>query len=143
MGENWGTAEGTGGYSSVNRVFLATHCRNPPKVDDKMLLKEEAHNFLRAYDPYCRRTEDDRAAGVQCKLYKMSELLSYSQKNAIYPFYFGGHRLTEKMLAEDARKIPGVADSETELDLGQLEHKITRKFRLSPNLRVYEQAFAV
>ena len=35
-----------------------------------MLLKEEAHNFLRAYDTDCRHTEDDRAAGVQCKLYK-------------------------------------------------------------------------
>ena len=49
-----------------------------------MLLKEEAYNFLRAYDTYCRRTEDDCAAGVQCKLYKMSELLSQSQKDVIF-----------------------------------------------------------
>ena len=100
MGDKWGTSGGTGGYSSFNQVILVTHCRNPPRVDDKMLLKEEVHHFLRAYDTYCRRTKNDRAAGVQCKLYKMSELLSYSHKDAISLFYFGGRGLTEEMLAE-------------------------------------------
>ena len=108
-----------------------------------MLLKEEAHNFLRAYDTYCWRTEDGRAAGVQCKLYKMSELLSYSQKNATSLFYFDSRGLTEEMLAECVRKIAGVAESNAELDLGQLEHEITQTFKLSPDLRVGEQAFAV
>ena len=83
-----------------------------------MLLKKEAHNFLRAYDTYCHRTKDDRATGVQCKLYKMSELLSYSQKDAISLFYSGGRGLTDEMLAEGVRKIAGVADSDAELDLG-------------------------
>ena len=82
------------------------------------MLKEEAHHFLRAYDTYCRRTVNGRAAGVQCKLYKMSELLVYSQKDAISLFYFGGRGLTENMLAEGVRKITGVADSNAELDLG-------------------------
>ncbi|CAM9414613.1 unnamed protein product [Ascophyllum nodosum] len=91
MGDSWGTARGTGGYSSVILVI-----RNPPRVGDKMLLKE-AYYLLRAYDTYCRRTEDDRAAGVQCKLYKMSELLSYSQKGARSLFCFGGRGLTEEM----------------------------------------------
>ena len=68
MGNNWGTAGGAGGDSSVNQVSLVAHSQNPPRVDGKMLLKEEAHNFLRAYDTYCRRTEDDRTAGVQCTL---------------------------------------------------------------------------
>ena len=143
MGDNWGTAGGGGGYSSVNLVILVTHCRNPPRVDDKMLLKEEAHNFLRAYDTYCCRTEDGRAAGVQCKLYKMSVLLSYSQKNAISLFYFDSRGLIEEMLAECVREIAGVAESNAEVDLGQLEHEITRKFKLSLDLRVCKQAFAV
>ena len=56
MGDDWGTAGGAGGDSSVNQVILATHSRNPPRVDDKMLLKEEAYNFFRAYNTYCRRT---------------------------------------------------------------------------------------
>ena len=47
------------------------------------------------------------------------------------------------MLAEGVRKIAGVADSDAELDLGQLEHEITRKFKLSPDSRVCEQAFGV
>ena len=140
MGCNWGTAGGAGGDSSVNQVILVTHSRNPPRVDGKMLLKEETYNVLRAYDTYCRRTEDDRAAGVQCKLYKMSELLSYSQKKAISLFYFGGRGLTEEMFAEGVRKIAGVAGR---LDLGQLERDITRKLKLSPDVRVCEQAFAV
>ena len=89
----WGTAGGAGGDSTVSHVILVTHSRNPTRVDGKML-KEEADNFLRAYDTYCRRTEDDWAPGVQCKLYKMSELLLYSQKDAISLFFFGGRRLT-------------------------------------------------
>ena len=60
MGDNWGTAGGTGGDISINQVILVTHSRNPPRVDGKMLLKEEAYNFLRAYDTDYRRTEDDR-----------------------------------------------------------------------------------
>ena len=143
MGDNWGTAGGAGGDSSVNRVFLVTHSRNLPRVDGKMLLKEEAYTFLRAYDTYCRRTEIDWAAGVQCKLYKMSELLSYSQKDAISLFYFGGRGLTEEMLAEGVRKNAGVADSDAELDLERLEHDITRKLKLSSDVRVCDQAFAV
>ena len=47
------------------------------------------------------------------------------------------------MLAEGVRKIDGVADSDAALDLEQLERDITRKLRLSPHLRVYEQPFAV
>ena len=47
------------------------------------------------------------------------------------------------MLAEGVRKIAGVADSDAALDLEQLERYITRKLRLSPHLRVCEQAFAV
>ena len=118
MGDNWGTAEGAGGDSSVDQVFLVTYSRNSPRVDGKMLLKSEAHNVLRAYDTYCRRSEDRRAAGVQCKLYRMSELLSYSQKDAISLFYFGGRGLTEEMLAGGVKKIAGVADLDDELDLG-------------------------
>ena len=141
MGDNCGTAGGTGGYNSVNQGILVTHCRNPPRVDGKTLLKEEARNFLRAYDAYCRRTEDDRTAGVQCKLYKVSKLLSYSQKDAISLFYFGGRGLTEEMLAERVRKIAVLDDSDAELDLGQLERDITRKLKLSPGVRVCDQAF--
>ena len=88
MGDNWGTAGGAGGDSSVNQMILVTHSRNPPRVDSKMLLKEEADTFLRAYDTYYRRTEDDWAADIQYKLYKMGELLSYSGKNAISLFLF-------------------------------------------------------
>ena len=47
------------------------------------------------------------------------------------------------MLAEGVRKIAGVADLDAALDLEQLERDITRKLRLSPHLRVCEQAFAV
>ena len=47
------------------------------------------------------------------------------------------------MLAGGVRKIAGVADSDAELGLGQLEHETTRQFKLSPDLRVCEQAFAV
>ena len=108
-----------------------------------MLLKEEAYNFLRAYDTYYHRTEDNWAAGVQCTLYKINELLSDNQKDAIPYFYCGGRGLTEEMLAEGMRKVPGVADSDAKLDLGQLEHKITRKFKLSPDFRLRKQAFAV
>ena len=43
MGGNWSTAGSTGGDSSVNQVILVTHSRNPPRVDGKMLLKEEAY----------------------------------------------------------------------------------------------------
>ena len=143
MGNNWGTAGGAGGDRSVNQVILVTHSRNPPRVDGKMLLKEEAHNFLRAYDTYCRRTEDDRAAGVQCKLYNMSELLSNRQKDPISLFYFGRRGLTEEMLAEGVRKVVGVADSDAELYLGHLERDITRKLTLSPHVRMCDQAFAV
>ena len=143
MGNNWGTAGSAEGDSSVNQVILVTHSRNPPRVDGKMLLREEAYNFLRAYDTYCRRTKDDRAAGVQCKLYRMSELLSYSQKDTLSLFYFGGRRLAEEMLAEGVRKIAGVADSDAELDLGQLKRDITRKLKLSPDVRVCEEASAV
>ena len=128
MGGNWGTAGGAGGESSVNQGILVTHCRNPPRVDGKMLLKEEEDNFLRAYDTYCRCTEDDRAAGVQCKLYKRSELLSYCQKDAIsLSFYFRGSGLSEEMLAEGVRKVAGVADSVADLDLVQLKRDNTRK----------------
>ena len=73
----------------------------------------------------------------------MSELLLYSQKDATSLFYFGGRGLTEEMLAEGVRKIAGVADPDAEHDLGQLEHETTRKFKLSPDLRVCEQAFVV
>ena len=41
------------------------------------------------------------------------------------------------------RKIAGVADLDAELDLGQLERDITRKLKLSPDVRVCDQAFAV
>ena len=64
MGDNWGTAGVTGGYSSVNQMVLVTHSLNPLRVNGKMLLKEEAYNVSRAYDTYCRRTEDNRTAGV-------------------------------------------------------------------------------
>ena len=37
-------------------------------------------------------------------------------------------------MAEGVRKIARVADSDAELDLGQLEHEITRKFKLSPEI---------
>ena len=84
-----------------------------------------------------------RAAAVQCKLYKMSELLSCSQKDAISLLYFGGRGLTEEMLAERVRKIAGVADSDAGLDLGQLERDITRKLKISPDVGVCKQAFAV
>ena len=47
------------------------------------------------------------------------------------------------MLAEGVRKTAGVADSDAALDLEQLERDITRKLRLSPHLRVCEQAVAV
>ena len=57
MEDNWGTARGAGGDISINQVILVTHNQNPPRVDGKMLLKEEAYNFLRVYDTYCRRTE--------------------------------------------------------------------------------------
>ena len=107
MGDISGTVGGTGGDSSVNQVFLVIHSRNPPIVNDKKLLKEEAHNVLRAYDTYCRRSEDHRATGVQCKLYMMSDLLSYSQKDAISLFCFGGRGLNEEMLAGGVRKIAG------------------------------------
>ena len=50
MGDNWGTAGGAGGDSSVNQVILVTHSRNPLRVDGKILLKGEADNVLRAYD---------------------------------------------------------------------------------------------
>ena len=50
MGDNCGTARGVGGDSSVNQVILVTHSRNSLRVDGKVLLKEEAHTFLRAYD---------------------------------------------------------------------------------------------
>ena len=82
-----------------------------------MLLREETHNVLRAYDTCCRRIEADWAAGAQCKLSKMSELLSYSQKDAISLIFFGGRGLTEEMLAEGVRKIAWVADSNADLDL--------------------------
>ena len=68
-----------------------------------MLIKEVAHNVLRAHDTYCRRTQEDRAAVIQCKLYQMRKLLSYSQRDAISRFHFGGRRLIEQMLA-DVRK---------------------------------------
>ena len=61
MGDDGGTAGGVGGDESVNQVNLDTHSQNPPRVDGKMLLKEEARNVLRTY---CRRTEEDRAVGV-------------------------------------------------------------------------------
>ena len=142
MGDKWGTARGAG-RDSVYQVILVTHSRNLPRVDGKMMLKEEAHNFLGAYDSYCRCTEDNRAAGVQYRLYRMSELLSYSRKDAILLFYFGGHGLTEEMLAEGERKIAGVVDADAELDLGQLGRDITRKLKLSPHVRMSDQVFAV
>ena len=108
-----------------------------------MLLKEEADDFLRVYDTYCRRTEDGWAAGVECKLHKMSELLSYSQQGAIIFLYFGGRGLTEEMLTEGVTKIAGVADWDADLDLEQPERDITRKLKLLPDLRVCEQVFAV
>ena len=84
-----GVTAGGVGESSVNHAILVTHSQNPPRAGGKMLLKEEAHDVLRAYDTYCRRcTENDRAAGVQRKLHTMSGLLPYSQKDAILLFYF-------------------------------------------------------
>ena len=47
------------------------------------------------------------------------------------------------MLAEGVRKIAGVADSDDDLDLKQLERDINRKLKLSPDLRECEQAVAV
>ena len=47
------------------------------------------------------------------------------------------------MLAEGVRKIAGVADSDADLDLEQLERDITRKLKLLPDLRVCDQVFAV
>ena len=44
MGDNWGTAGGAGGDSSVHQTNMVKHSKNPPRVDGKMLLKEEAHN---------------------------------------------------------------------------------------------------
>ena len=44
---------------------------------------------------------------------------------------------------EGATKIAEVADSDAKLDLGQLEHDITRKLKLLPDVRVSDQAFAV
>ena len=69
--------------------------------------------------------------------------MSYSQKDVISLLYFSGRGLTEEMLAEGVRIIAGVADSDAELDLGQLEYEITRKCKRSLDLRVCEQAFAV
>ena len=69
--------------------------------------------------------------------------MSYSQKDAISHVYFGGRGLTEEMLAEGVRKVTGVADSDAELDLGQLERDIIRKLNLSPDARVCNQAFTV
>ena len=99
------------------------------RVEGKLLLKDDAHNVLRAYDTHHRRSEDDRAVDVMGKLYRMSEVLSCGQKDAISLFYFGGRELTEKMLADGARKIAGVADVDVELDLGQLECDITPKLK--------------
>ena len=62
----------------------------------------------------------------------MSDRLAYNQKDAIPLFYFGGRGLTEEMLTEGLRKIAEVADLDDELHLGQLEHDITRKLKLSP-----------
>ena len=47
------------------------------------------------------------------------------------------------MLAKGVRKIAEVADSDAELDLEKLERDITRKLKLSPDLRLCEQAFVV
>ena len=143
MGDNWGTAGGAGGDISVNRVILVIHSRDPPRVDGKMLLEEEVHNFFRACDTHWRRTQDDRAAGVQCKLYRTSKLLSYIQKDAISLFYFDGRRLAEEMLAEGVIKIAGVVDSDADPDLGQLERDITRALNLSPDVRACDPVFAV
>ena len=70
-------------------------------------------------------------------------MLQYSQKNTISLFYFGGRGLTKEMLAEGVRNIAGVAGSDADLDLEQLERDITRRLELSSDLRVCEQAFAV
>ena len=47
------------------------------------------------------------------------------------------------MLTEGVRKIAGVADLDADLDLEQPERDTTRKLKLSPDLRVCEQAFVV
>ena len=89
MGDRGGTARSAKGDSSVNQVNLVTHSRNLPMVDGKMLpMKKKVHNFLRAYDTYCRRTEEDPAVDVQYKLSRMSELLSCSQKDVRSLSYF-------------------------------------------------------
>ena len=66
-----------------------------------------------------------------------------SHKDAISLFYSGGCGLTKEILAEGVRKISGVADLNADLDFGQLERDITRKLKLSPDVRVCDQAFAV
>ena len=47
------------------------------------------------------------------------------------------------MLVEGVRNIARVADSDADLELKQLERDITHRYKLSSNLRVCEQAFAV
>ena len=47
------------------------------------------------------------------------------------------------MLTEGVRKIAGVDDLDADLDLEQPERDIIRKLKLSPDLRAWEQAFAV
>ena len=98
---------------------------------------------MRAYDAYCRRTEDDRATGVPFKLYRICELLPYSQDDAMSLFDFGGREFTDEILAEGARKIARVADADAVLDLRLLEPYITRKLKLSPDGRLCDQSFAV
>ena len=66
----------------------------------------------------------------------MSGLLSCCQKDAISLFYFCDRGLSEEMLTEGERKTAEVADLDPDLDLEQLERDITRKLKLSPNLRV-------
>ena len=73
----------------------------------------------------------------------MGKLLSYSQKDAISLVYFGSRGLTEEMFVEGVRQFAGVADSDAELDLGQLKRDIIRMLNVLPYARVCDQAFTV
>ena len=72
----------------------------------------------------------------------MSELLLYSQKDALSLYFYSGDRgLSEEMLAEGVRKIAGAADSDADLDLEQLERDIACKRKLSFAVKLKVQAF--
>ena len=74
--------------------------------------------------------QDARAAVIQSEERNITLLL-------------GGRGLTEEMLVEGVRNIARVADSDADLELKQLERDLTHRYKLSSNLRVCEQVFAV